>query len=133
VVWTVRFHDDFEAEFEQLEEAVQDELLAAAKLLGDFGPKLGRPHADTLNGSDHANMKELRFKAADGVWRIAFAFDPNREAILLVAGDKSGGSEGKFYQRLIKKADARYARHLEQLKGLQTPKVRMRKSAKKDK
>jgi hypothetical protein len=51
-------------------------------------------------------MKELRFKAADGVWRIAFAFDPEQKAILLVGGDKSGASEKRFYRQLIKRADA---------------------------
>ena len=60
-------------------------------------------------------MKELRFKADGGVWRNAFAFDPDRDAILLVAGDKSGGSERTFYRRLIEKADKRYKEHLENL------------------
>jgi len=54
----------------------------------------------------------LRFDAADGVWRIAFAFDPKRQAILLVGGDKSGGSERRFYRHLIKKADARFDEHV---------------------
>ena len=81
------------------------------------GPLLGRPHADTLAGSVHANMKELRFVADDGVWRVAFAFDPERKAILLVAGDKSGVAQKRFYKSLIAKADARYAEHLETLKG----------------
>lgn len=112
MTWLVRFHDAFEAEFDEMTIDVQEELLATAKLLEDYGPKLGRPRADTLKGSQYANMKELRFKAADGVWRVAFAFDPNREAVLLVAGDKSGGSEDKFYKRLIKKADERYGEHL---------------------
>jgi hypothetical protein len=57
-------------------------------------------------------MKELRFSAADGEWRVAFAFDPRRKAILLVAGDKSGGSEKRFYRELIKKADERFDAHL---------------------
>jgi len=57
-------------------------------------------------------MKELRFFAADGVWRIAFAFDPNRKAILLVAGDKSGGSEKRFYRQLIETADRRFDDHV---------------------
>ena len=70
----------------------------------------------TLNGSRHANMKELRFQAADGVWRVAFAFDPERKAILLVAGDKSGISERRFYRQLIKKADGRFDTHLDRLK-----------------
>jgi hypothetical protein len=61
-------------------------------------------------------MKELRFKAADGVWRVAFAFDPRRYAILLVASDKSGGSENRFYKQLIKMADVRFDAHLAQLK-----------------
>ncbi len=112
MVWQVRFHDAFEVEFEAMAADVQDELIAMAKLLQDYGPKLGRPHADTLNGSQFANMKELRFRAAGGVWRVAFAFDPNREGVLLVAGDKSGGSEDRFYRRLIAKADERYAEHL---------------------
>jgi hypothetical protein len=60
-------------------------------------------------------MKELRFNAADGVWRVAYAFDPKRNAILLIAGDKSGGSSDKFYQRLIKEADIRFENHLKTL------------------
>lgn len=68
-----------------------------------------------MNGSSFANMKELRFDAADGVWRVAFAIDPKRKAILLVGGDKSGTSEKRFYQRLIAKADERYADHLKEM------------------
>ena len=64
-------------------------MLAHARLLEQFGPQLGRPRVDTLKGSRHANMKELRFDADDGVWRLAFAFDPKRKAILLVADDRS--------------------------------------------
>lgn len=115
VTWTVEFADDFEAEFDELAQDVQDELLAQAKLLEQFGPTLGRPRADTLNGSKHANMKELRFDAAGGVWRVAFAFDPRRRAILLVAGDKSGTSEKRFYRQLIRKADKRFDAHLERI------------------
>jgi hypothetical protein len=114
--WTIRLHDMFEPEFESFVQSVQDELLAVAKLLVDFGPSLGRPHVDTLKGSNYVNMKELRFRAADGVWRVAFAFDPAREAVLLAAGDKSGVGSDKFYKRLIEKADKRYTQHLERLK-----------------
>jgi hypothetical protein len=117
VAWEVIFHDDFDPEFDALPEEVQDELLAHAKLLEMFGPQLGRPRVDTLNGSRHANMKELRFDAADGVWRVAFAFDRKRRAVLLVAGDKSGGSEKRFYRRLIVKADERFDQHLARLKA----------------
>ncbi len=115
MAWKVFFEDEFDREFEELSQGVQDELLASAKLLGELGPQLGRPHADTLNGSAFANMKELRFEADGGVWRVAFALDPERRAILLVAGDKSGVSEKRFYKALIAKADQRYRRHLDRL------------------
>ena len=114
--WIVNFYPDFESEFDGFSAKVQDELLAHAKLLARFGPELGRPHADTLNDSKHANMKELRFNADQGVWRVAFAFDPKRKAVFLVAGDKSGGSEKRFYRSLIKKADTRFDDHLSKLK-----------------
>ncbi len=67
-----------------------------AGLLRKYGPHLGRPYCDALKGSKHANMKELRFTVADGEWRVALAFDPERSAILLVGGSKSGGSQKRF-------------------------------------
>ena len=78
--------------------ALQDELFAHAKLLQEFGPHLGRPIVDTLKGSKHANMKELRFDCDGGVWRVAFAFDTERAAILLVGGDKGGVDQRRFYK-----------------------------------
>jgi len=112
----VLFHEEFDAEFDALPHAVGEELLAHARLLEEFGPQLGRPRVDTLKGSAYTNMKELRFYANDGVWRVAFAFDPKRRAILLVAGDKTGMSEKRFYRQLIDKADARFEKHMAQLK-----------------
>jgi len=112
VKWEVIFHPEFVPEFRALHADVRLELLACAKLLEQFGSQLGRPRADTLNGSRHANLKELRFHSRDGAWRFAFAFDPNRRAIILVGGDKSGISEKKFYRQLVEKADARLDRHL---------------------
>ena len=114
--WVVEIGDEFEPEFNELGEDVRTEILALARLLQQFGPQLKRPHVDTLNGSCHANMKELRFSAADGEWRVAFAFDATRRAILLVAGDKSGFSEKRFYRELIRKADDRFDAHLARLK-----------------
>jgi hypothetical protein len=116
VKWEVDVHDDFVSEYRALHIDVQDELLAHIALLEQFGPQLGRPRADTLNGSRHPNMKELRFDAADGVWRVAFAFDSNRKAILLVAGDKSGVSEKRFYRQLIDRADKRFDAHVARVK-----------------
>ena len=96
-------------------EALQDELLAHARLLAEFGPNLGRPTVDTLKESRHANMKELRFSWLGGVWRVAFAFDPKRQAILLVGGDKGGANQRRFYKHLIRVADERFDEHLSSL------------------
>jgi len=98
--WIVQIADEFKPEFDDFPEEVQDELLAKTRLLEQFGPRLGRPTVDTLNGSKYANMKELRFKAANGVWRAAFAFDPKRKAVLLVAGDTSGWEREPVLSRL---------------------------------
>jgi hypothetical protein len=88
-----------------------------ARMLQHFGPQLGRPRVDTLRDSRHANRKELRFSAAGGEWRVAFAFDPKREAILPAGGDKSGTSERRFYRELIRKADERFDAHITRLRG----------------
>lgn len=69
MTWTVVLHEDFEVEFDAFPEAVQNAILAKALLLERECPQLGRPHADTLNGSRHANMKELRCTADNSVWR----------------------------------------------------------------
>jgi hypothetical protein len=114
--WVVEIGDEFEPELVALHEDVRREILALSRLLQKLGPQLKRPHVDTLKGSRHANMKELRFDAADGEWRVAFAFDPKRAAILLVAGDKSGGSEKRFYRQLIRKADERFDAHVNRVK-----------------
>ena len=113
----VIFQEDFDAEFQAFHQEVQDELLAHAKLLEQLGPILGRPTVDTLNGSKYSNMKELRFQQAGHQWRVAFAFDPERQAILLVGGDKTGADQKRFYKRLIAAADDHYSRHLAFLKA----------------
>ena len=106
--WDVEFDSEFEAEFDDLPIGVQNDLYARAAVLEQFGPALGRPTVDSLKGSRHPNMKELRFDSAGGVWRVAFAFDRSRRAVLRAAGDKSGISERLFYRRLLRKADGRF-------------------------
>jgi hypothetical protein len=110
--WEVIFHDEFFEEFGTWPEVAQDAILSSLGKLRLFGPSLGRPSVDTLKGSDFPNMKELRVDAEGGVWRIAFAFDPKRRAILLTGGSKTGISKDRFYSSLIRIADARYGRHL---------------------
>ena len=113
--WTVQFHPSFRREFLGFPASVQDAMNDRFQRLEHFGPRLGRPDVDTLRDSRHANMKELRLDADRGVWRIAFAFDPRRRAIMLVAGNKRGANERRFYRRLVRQADARYDEHLDQL------------------
>lgn len=111
--WTVIFDPEFDEEFHSFSEETQNKLLEKAKLLEQFGPDLQRPHADHLKSSKFSNMKELRFGVGNQVWRAAFAFDFERNAIILVAGDKQGKNEKKFYKALIRKADLRFEKYRE--------------------
>ncbi len=113
MIWIIEFHDDFEAEFAEMPIAVQDTLYKELLFLEQLGAHLGRPKVDTLKGSLYSNMKELRFKSNNGEWRLAFAFDPLRKAILLVAGDKKGKNQRYFYEALIHIADTRFKEHLQ--------------------
>jgi len=110
--WVVEFYDEFAVEVWQMPQAVREKLKALATILSEVGSLLGRPQADTLKGSRHTNMKELRFDADGGAWRVAFTFDPDRRAILLAGGDKSGTGKARFYSNLIRVADGRYDQHL---------------------
>lgn len=116
-MWVVATSTDFDRWFAELGEEEQEEIAAKVELLEMLGPSLPRPHADTLKGSRHANMKELRGKTSRSVLRVAFAFDPNRRAILLIGGDKSGVSQSRFYKALIDRADQIYERHLQNLRS----------------
>jgi hypothetical protein len=111
-MWEVQTTDEVDNWFAALDSVEQEEIDAKVGLLKIMGPLLKRPHADTLTGSKYANMKELRAKTAGSVLRIAFAFDPVQNAILLTGGDKSGVNERRFYKQLIEKADSLYTQHL---------------------
>jgi hypothetical protein len=113
--WTVEFHKSFASEFLEFPLDVQDALLVKVGLLEKLGPQLGRPHVDTLYDSQYPNMKELRFSVDEGVWRAAFAFDPTRKAIILVAGNKAGISTKRFYKQLMRIAEQRFNEHIFQL------------------
>ncbi len=112
MTWAILEHPDFAQERETLPEEVSDRLDAVILLLEQYGPQLGRPHVDTLVGSEHANMKEIRIKG-QGVWRFAFAFDEERNAVVLVGGNKQGKNQKRFYKRLITTADRRFGDWLE--------------------
>ena len=114
MVWEVEDTDEFTEWWEQLTESEQADLDASIRLLEDYGPNLGRPNADTLEGSRHFNMKELRTQSGGRPLRTFFAFDPRRKAILLIGGDKSG--DKRFYKRMIPEADRLYDEHLAELR-----------------
>lgn len=99
-----------------LDEKSHQLVIAALEILQQRGPALGRPLVDSIAGSKHRNMKELRpGSSGESELRLLFAFDPHRKAILLVAGDKRG-NWGRWYQRSIVLADERFDRHLEDLR-----------------
>lgn len=111
--WTVIFDDDFDAWFIQQEVSLQDAILTHAKLLQQFGPNLHRPYVDNVKGSKLPNLKELRVQHQGEPWRILFAFDPKRQAFLLVGGSKQGND--RWYKKAIPLAEKRYRRHLEEM------------------
>jgi len=113
--WQVQSTHDYDRWLRSLTADEQAEMLAKVVLLRANGPALGRPHADTLSGSRHPNMKELRGKTATAQLRVAFAFDPNRSAILLCGGEKQGVNQKRFYKTLITNADQLFDIHLEKL------------------
>lgn len=110
--WTVVEHWEFAEERAELPDEVLDKLAEIFMALEQVGPQLGRPLVDTLKGSKHKNMKEIRC-AVGGAWRFAFAFDQERRAVVLVGGNKEGGSSSKFYKSLILTADKRFDEWLE--------------------
>lgn len=100
----------------RLDKNSRAQVVAALEILQEHGPALGRPLVDNISGSRHRNMKELRpGSSGKSEIRILFAFDPIRQAILLVAGDKSGQWQ-RWYRKNIPIADELYDRHLEQLR-----------------
>jgi len=111
-MWDVEATDDFTLWFEALGDADQERVAAAVEVLAELGPGLGRPFVDTLGGSRHRNMRELRPRG--GHLRVLFAFDPRRTAVLLVGGDKADRWE-RWYAAAIARADRLYDEHLADL------------------
>jgi hypothetical protein len=112
--WDVEYTDEFGDWWDTLSEDEQESLAVSVELLRQLGPGLPRPHADTLKGSKHPNMKELRTQHKGRPMRTMFAFDPRRCAILLIGGDKTG--DNRFYDKMIPLADSLYDQHLKSLR-----------------
>lgn len=114
MVWDVEYTEEFGRWWDTLDEGARRRVRASVLLLQAFGPSLPRPHADTIKGSRHANMKELRTQYQGRPLRTFFAFDPRRSAILLIGGDKTG--DERFYDKMIPEADRLYDQYLDELK-----------------
>ena len=112
--WGIEYTDEFEAWWNGLSQNEQIDVDAKVRLLQEFGPALGRPHVGVIKTSKHVNMKELRVQHAGRPYRVLFAFDPRRSAILLIGGDKTGNE--RWYDVFVPMADRLYDRHLVELK-----------------
>jgi hypothetical protein len=113
VSWTVEVSDEFAVWYGKLTEDEHESVNFSVDLLEEVGPFLGRPHVDTVRGSRHANMKELRVQHRGRPYRILFAFDPRRAAYLILGGDKTG--DESWYQANVRKADETYSAHLREI------------------
>jgi hypothetical protein len=112
--WDVELTAECEAWWNTLNESEQESVGHAFDLLAALGPALSRPYADTLKGSTLPNLKELRVQHDGRPYRVLYAFDPRRVAVLLLGGDKTG--DGRWYEKAIALAEKIYARHLEDLR-----------------
>lgn len=113
--WEVEYTDEFEMWWDRLSESEQDDVQVSVMLLGDAGPYLGFPHTSDIKGSRHGNLRELRVQHAGRPYRVLYAFDPRRCAILLIGGDKTG--QDRWYQEHVPLAERLYDEHLEVLKN----------------
>ncbi|UIF87754.1 type II toxin-antitoxin system RelE/ParE family toxin [Cupriavidus sp. UYPR2.512] len=112
--WEVEYTDELGAWWQDLTEAEQESIDASVRLLEQLGPNLGFPHSSGIGGSKHDHMRELRVQHAGRPYRILYAFDPRRCAILLIGGDKTGNN--RWYEAHVPIADRLYDAHLETLR-----------------
>jgi len=111
--WQVEYTDEFDEWWNTLDDAVQGSIDAYVGLLEDLGPNLGYPYTSDIGGSKHRNLRELRVQSKGRPFRVFYAFDPRRDAIMLIGGDKTG--DKRFYERMIPIADRLYDKHLREI------------------
>lgn len=111
--WDVEYTDEFEEWWESLSESEQEDISASVQLLEERGPNLGFPHSSGISGSKHSHMRELRTQHNGKPYRTLYAFDPRRNAILLIGGNKTG--DNRWYETHIVIADRVYDEYLQQL------------------
>ena len=112
--WEVEYTDEFGDWWSGLTEAEQVSVDASVRLLEVRGPQLGHPHSSGISGSRHPRMRELRIQHRGRPYRVLYAFDPRRTAILLIGGDKTG--DDRWYERQVPLADRLYDEHLAALR-----------------
>lgn len=110
----VEYTDEFEAWWSSLTDDERESVAAAVGLLEALGTNLRHPHSSGINGSRHSHMRELRIQHRGHPYRVLYAFDPRRSAILLLGGDKTG--DKRWYDVNIPIADQRYDQHLDELR-----------------
>ena len=113
-MWEVEYTDEFGEWWETLTEAEQISIAANVELLEKTGPHLRFPYSSGIQNSEHSHMRELRIQHAGNPYRILYAFDPRRTAILLIGGNKT--SEKQWYDKFVPIADKLYTEHLSFLK-----------------
>lgn len=114
MLWEVEFTPHFETWWSGLSAEEQDDVAAGVELLSREGPTLRFPYSSGIQRSRHAHMRELRIQHAGRPYRVLYAFDPRRTAVLLVGGDKTG--DERWYDAFVPQADELYDAHLAQLK-----------------
>jgi hypothetical protein len=113
VTWEVEFTDEFSAWWDGLTVDEQNSIADGVYVLEEFGPMLTRPQADTVRGSEHPNMRELRIQHRGRSYRVLYAFDPRRVGVLLIGGDKTGNN--RWYEEFVPMADTIYSQHLREI------------------
>lgn len=114
MVWEVEYTDQFGEWWETLSEEEQDSIAAIVRVLEERGPTLRYPYSSDVKSSRHSHMRELRIQHGGNPYRILYAFDPRRAAILLIGGDKAG--DDRWYERFVPMADNLYDEHLDELR-----------------
>src|SRR5690554_5820438 len=109
--WDIEYTDEFGEWWDRLTEAGQESVRAFVLLLQERGPQLGHPYSSGISRSRHAHMRELRVQHRGRPYRVLYAFDPRRTALLLIGGDKTGND--RWYAEYVPFADRLYAEHLE--------------------
>ena len=113
-IWEVEYTDEFDAWWNTLIENQQEDVAAAVQLLVQQGPSLRFPHSSGVSRSRHRHMRELRVQTNGRPFRVFYAFDPRRCAILLIGGDKTGND--RFYETYIPRSDTLYDKYLDELR-----------------